>query len=552
MEQVKAFLASRKATTILYVLLFFAFSWLSYGAYVRVDLSSSGAMRITSTTKSLLRNLPEKAVIELFVSNDLPDEAVLVARKARDFIQEYVNSSRGKVKLIVLDPDHDKAAQARANDLHIQQLDLRVGGNKKAQAQSIYFGLAISYGTKSEPVNNLIGLYEQHDLENQLTTKLFRMVKPNEKKIGILSGHGQFNQKKERSPTSLSLFADKVNASYGELLEVSTLTADIPVEVSTLIIVQPGKLEPIERFRLDQFVMRGGNLIIAASGMDVNFSQQFMASPGAPDMGEFLKGYGIELAADMINESKPNYFVPFVQQGFKAPYPPWVVVQRDNLSQENLASKGNSALILPYTSSIKINSTILPTGEGAGKFKVDVIAKSTNEAWSQSNFAFLDPNKMQEMMAAPKQTQGTYNLAVMVQGKFPSLFANVQPPKDAPKTYLKAAEKESRILVLGSPYALSNMMFILSEMLGAIDFASGKALLMEENFKLLFPAIDLMNGNDELLELRKKANPRIKTRLVEDGARKIFTLLAFAIPLLTILVLGAFRLTRRKNLSPAG
>jgi hypothetical protein len=98
------FLASRRATTILYVALFFAFSWLSYGAYVRFDLSSTGAMRISGTSKNLLRSLPEKAVIELFVSNDLPDEAVLVARKVRDFIQEYVNSSRGRVKLIVLDP----------------------------------------------------------------------------------------------------------------------------------------------------------------------------------------------------------------------------------------------------------------------------------------------------------------------------------------------------------------------------------------------------------------------------------------------------------------
>ncbi|HMY11279.1 MAG TPA: Gldg family protein, partial [Turneriella sp.] len=106
MEQIKNFLASRRATTILYVALFFSFSWLSYGAYLRFDLSSTGAMRISGTTKNLLRSLPEKAVIELFVSNDLPDEAVLVSRKARDFIQEYVNSSRGRVKLTILDPDN--------------------------------------------------------------------------------------------------------------------------------------------------------------------------------------------------------------------------------------------------------------------------------------------------------------------------------------------------------------------------------------------------------------------------------------------------------------
>lgn len=548
MENIKLFLASRRATTILSVALFFAFSWLSYGLFIRFDLSSTGAMRISGTSKNLLRNLPEKATIELFVSNDLPDEAVLVARKVRDFVQEYVNSSRGRVKLIILDPDNDKSAQQRAQDLRVQQLDMRVAGSKKAQAQSIYFGLALSYGTKSEALNNLIGLYEQHDLENQLTAKLFKMVKPNEKKVALLGGHGSFNQKKERNPTSISIFAEKISSFYGELTEVNTTNADIPVEVSTLVVVQPGKLEAIDRFRLDQFIMRGGNLIVAASGMEVNFAQQFMASPGNPDLADFLKKYGIELAADMVNEPKPNYFVPFVQpinafQMSKAPYPPWVVVPKDNLSQENLASKGNAAFIAPYVSSIKTNPALLPTGEGAGKFKVDVLAKSTSDSWAQANFAFLDPNKMEEMLSAPKQNTGSYNLAVMAHGRFTSQFADGKDlPKEAPKTYLKVAEKDSRILVVGTPFALSNMMFILSEMTGVP--------LLDENIKLFFSAIDVMHGNEDLVELRKKSSPRIKTKLVEDGARKIFTLLAFAIPLLAIGLYGTYRLTRRKKLTP--
>jgi|JI10StandDraft_1071094.scaffolds.fasta_scaffold27427_6 ABC-type uncharacterized transport system involved in gliding motility auxiliary subunit len=545
METLKNYLQSRRTTTVLYVALFFAFSYLSYGAYLRFDVSSTGAMRISGTTKNLLRNLPEKATIELFVSNDLPDEAVLVARKARDFIQEYVNSSRGKVKLTILDPDNDKSAQARATDLRIQQLDLRVGGAKKAQAQSIYFGLAISYGDKSETVNNLIGLYEQHDLENQLTAKIFKMVKPNEKKIGLLSGHGAFNQKKERNPTSLSIFAEKIGSFYGDIMEINTSTADIPVEVSTLVIVQPGKLEPIDKFRLDQFVMRGGNLIVLSSGMEVNFGQQFMASPGNPDLKDFLKGYGIELGEDMINEQKPNYYVPFVQPSGmrleKFPYPPWVLVPKSGLSQKHLSTKGNAALILPYTSSVKTNPAVLPEGEG--KFQVEVLAKSSPDAWAQANFAFLDPGKMEDMLAAPKQTAGTYNLAVTARGKFTSLFATAEPPKEAPKTYLKAAEKDSTIMVVGTPYAFSNLTFILSEMT--------QAPLLDENIKMIFAAIDIMNGNEDLVELRKKSAPRIKAELVEDGKRKFLTVLAFALPLLIILGFGAYRLSRRKQLSPA-
>jgi hypothetical protein len=544
MEQIKNFLASRRATTILYVALFFSFSYLSYGAYLRVDLSSTGAMRISNTTKNLLRSLPEKAVIELFVSNDLPDEAVLVSRKARDFIQEYVNSSRGRVKLTILDPDNDKSAAERARSLGIQQLDIAVRGSKKAQAQSIYFGLAISYGTKSETVNNLIGLYEQQELENQLTARIFKMVKPNERRIALLAGHGPFTLKKERSLTSIYYFAERVATFYGEIFEVNTSTADIPVEVSTLIVMQPGALTPMDKFRIDQFLMRGGNLIVAASGMEVNFSQQSMAAPANPDLTEFLKGYGIELGADMINE--PKNFIPYVDyinlfQAVQFPYPPWVMVTKDGLSQENLATKGNAALIMPYTSSVKTNPTLLPTGEG--KFKVDVLAKSTPDAWAQANFAFLDPGKMEDMLAAPKQNTGTYNLAVMVQGKFASQYATQAPPKEAPKTWLKAAEKEASILVLGSPFPFSNLTLYLSE--------RNRQPLIEENLKTVMAAIDIMQGNQELVELRKKASPRIKPRLVEDTGRKILTLLAFAIPLLSIAAAGVYRLTRRRNLNPA-
>jgi ABC-type uncharacterized transport system involved in gliding motility auxiliary subunit len=542
MEQIKKFLASRRATTILYVALFFSVSWLSYGAYLRVDLSSTGAMRISNTTKNLLRSLPEKATIELFVSNDLPDEAVLVARKARDFIQEYVNSSRGRVKLTILDPDNDKSASERARSLGIQQLDIAVRGSKKAQAQSIYFGLAISYGTKSETVNNLIGLYEQQDLENQLTARIFKMVKPNERRIALLAGHGPFTLKKERSPTSISIFADKVATFYGEIMEINTSTAEIPVEVSTLIVMQPGALSPIDKFRLDQFLMRGGNLIVAASGMEVSFGQQFMASTANPDLTEFLKGYGIELGADMINEPKPNHFVPFVQpvnalQMMKFPYPPWVVVTKDGLNQENLATKGNAALIMPYTSSVKTIPEKLPTGEG--KFKVDVLAKSTADSWAQANFAFLDPSRMEDMLSAPKQNVGTYNLAVMVKGKFNSQYATQAPPKEAPTSWLKAAEKEATILVLGSAYTFSNLTFILSEMTGLP--------LLEENNKMLFAAIDIMQGNQELVELRKKAKPNIRPKLVEDTGRKILTLLAFAIPLMIIAAAGVARLYKRRE-----
>ncbi|HMY11242.1 MAG TPA: hypothetical protein PKC74_06450 [Turneriella sp.] len=168
--------------------------------------------------------------------------------------------------------------------------------------------------------------------------------------------------------------------------------------------------------------------------------------------------------------------------------------------------------------------------------------KSTADSWAQANFAFLDPTKMEEMMVAPKQNTGTYNLAVMVQGKFSSQYAMQAPPKEAPKTWVKAAEKEASILVLGSAFTFSNLTFILSEMTGLP--------LLEENNKMVFAAIDVMQGNQELVELRKKASPRIKPKLVEDTGRKILTLLAFAIPLLGIAAAGVYRLTRRRNLNP--
>ena len=52
-KYIDKFINSKRVRTSLLVLLFLNFNWLSYGFYLRADISREGLLRLTSSTKDL-------------------------------------------------------------------------------------------------------------------------------------------------------------------------------------------------------------------------------------------------------------------------------------------------------------------------------------------------------------------------------------------------------------------------------------------------------------------------------------------------------------------
>ncbi len=537
------FQKSRQVTTALIIALFLSVSYLSYGVYIRFDLSDEGQFRITSASTKILRSLPDPVIIEAFFSSDVPNAFVQRVKNLKDFLQEYANASRGKVRLVFLDPDNDKDAKDRAISLGIQAAQVGQLDTKKQELRSAYYSVAVTYGDKTETIQHVL---QTRQLEYELTARIQKLANPGERRIAFLTNHGPYTLiSGQNTPPwhSMRSFSQAVEAFYGNIMEIDTKNQEIPDEVSVLLVVGPESLSDIDKLRIDQFIMRGGNVIFSISGMMVNF-QNFMATGGNSEAIEFFKHYGFEVGNDLLFDLSPNGSRPWVQQidffqAIKIPYPVWLMVGRGGLAQDNPITTGLAGLFVPYTSSVKIDGNIINKEKG---FKVDVLVQSSGQTIAKQNFVMLDPRQM-EAMTSGEEPRASQNVAIYAKGRFSSYFANRPLPKDAPKNITKEATAEATLIAVGSPFVFT-------------DFPGVGVLRCPEciqaNLNFLISAIDVMNGLEELSELRKKEKTPIAMRNISQTTERWLTFISYILPLVTLLVIGTLRLMRRKKLAQEG
>ncbi len=557
------YVSCQKVRLFLVVSLFLLLNWVSFGLYLRYDLSQTGRLRLTSSTKKLLKELPGTVTLEAFISEEVPDIYLQPVQQLKDFLKEYASASKGKLKLIFLDPDTDPDALERANQLSVQRSQIGVQGKGDFQIKTIYLALVISHGNTGETIENLLNV---RILEYDLTSRIHKMVYPRDRSIALLAGHGQFTYYNlppnipglPRPPynpaRSLKFLNSVVSPAYGSIKLVDTSQEDIPSDVTTLLVVGPNKLSDLDQFKIDQFIMQGGNVLFAVSGLNIEL-QRGSTSNTDSSVIDFIKHYGFEIEYNMILEPKsylpirkPAPGNPFLVQ--RLSYPVWLVIPNEGLGQDNIITEDIPGLLFPWSSSIKLNQgRVLPNLEDNKKSIIQVLAHTSTEARASDKSIMIDPRFLQVKLDEYKKKEGTKqdlvneygakkrNIASHVYGAFFSFFQDKKlPQKASSANYMKSSQNNAHLMVLGTPYFLTDT-FLQQAGQGNMG-----------NLPFLISSIDVMNGLDELVASRRKnvSDPVLPD--LQPWEQKIWTILNFLIPLMAIFSYALMRFIRRKRL----
>ncbi len=369
-----------------------------------------------------------------------------------------------------------------------------------------------------------------------------------ERRIGVVCGHGEFcpfnSEKLPLDPKMAQLMGgqnqiqqhlfnialqiqDIVNrfqSSAGMVLgrehnfalEKLDAGKPIPETYSAVVLIGPkSSLSDRERYELDQYLMRGGTLMIFAENYNVSLQgfaqadlekagmqaiQLFMAiGQGASVVGKYnavaktpsnindlLSKYGITVNSDLIVDDKnSNQVTTFDtatmndgrQVGGMAPLPYGLLPVAKDFDRANVAVSGFHKLTLPFASSI----TVTPV-EGQDvqvsnliQSSADAIAFPTPDLLAPGEEATADapatpaapalkvlPPELKEQVAS-MQPNGPHTLAVLVTGTFKSAFDETKIPSPPapeaegatpPLKFPHAASGNGRILVVGSTLGL--------------------------------------------------------------------------------------------------
>ena len=366
------------------------------------------------------------------------------------------------------------------------------------------------------------GIAGLENLETVITENLQTLVSRSDK-IGYLTGFGTKTLSGQQSDSTA---LEQITKDTYQFVELDLEKDEIPSTISNIVIVAPTeKISEKVFYKLDQFLMQGGNLTVFADMyQEIPTQNQYqlpeykLLETGLP---EFLTKYGIELGKDYVMDM--NCYKNF-QQGYgEIPMYYVPITERSTINQKNPITKNLSYILMFQNSSINLNLS--------DDIKGTVLIKSSDQSWLMKDNIIMHPLYITPVV---ENERSSYNLAVLAEGKFASQFnKNIleQNKNDVAKdslaggtnNHLAKAVQNGKIFVAGSSVIVSSML---------IDDSGREPISI-----FVRNVLDYMNGNEDLCTMRTKGlalNTLKKSSTASIKVAKIIN--QYGVPLLVIII----------------
>jgi len=248
-------------------------------------------------------------------------------------------------------------------------------------------------------------------------------------------------------------------SDFYTLKEIDLSKDQIPASLTTLIVNGPKKaFTDEELYKIDQFIMRGGNVLFFVDPFETTQASYYEPPQYKPldtGLGKLLSAYGVSLGQNYVMD---EHCYTTIQQGYGKLSLPWApLLAQRQLASSSVITKNLGDLIFLQ------NSAVDPASALANKnLKVTVLAKSSPQSWLVSKNIMLNP--LMTVAPSDKSTEKSYDLAVLIEGKFKRAFeapplgeASGQSPRSsggagslASSTHLAESVLPGKIFVTGS------------------------------------------------------------------------------------------------------
>lgn len=514
----------------------------------RVDLTEEKLFTLSEGSLSVLNQLDEPITLRFYFSERLGREIPsvgLYAQRVRDLLEEYANRSNGKVRLEVYDPEPFSEAEDRAVAYGLQGVPVDQGG------ELVYFGLAATNSVDEREVIPFFDQSRENLLEYDLTRIIHDLATLEKPVVGLITSLPMAG-----TPYARRAGTDDSWIVYNQLrqsFEVETISASgdsIPESVKLLVLVHPKNLADSMLYAIDQFVMRGGQLLVFIDPHSE--ADAAMPQPGMPlGMGDYgsnleklLGAWGVEMPADKVAgdlTAARRVQVPTEgQDGTRVAavdYPLWLALTRDHFDQDdpvvsqlgqvNLASPG--FLRKKEGATIEMNPLLVTSDRGAGTVDAALVQGTANPVKALTSF---------------KNTGEPLVLAARLHGTVQSAFPDGPPkaddegggetqdrqdaatPADTPTEaagpeHLAESTAPVNMIVVADVDMLADGLWVRVQ-----DFFGQRiAMPYAHNGAFLINAVENLTGSNELIGLRSRGvyqRPFTKVQAIQREAEQRF------------------------------
>lgn len=489
---------------VLFVALMLVVNVLFRGA--RVDLTENNLYTLSPGTKEILANLDEPINLYLYYSDkgtqNLP-QLRTYATRVRELIEEMAARSNGQIHLEVIDPLPFSEDEDRAATYGLQAVPVSASG------ETIFFGLAGTNSTNGQSTIPFFQPEKESFLEYDVTKLIHDLATPKKPVIALVSGLPMgvgFDPatRQMRDPWA-------VQQQLSQSFDVRDLNAagiqSIAEDITVLVLVHPKELSDDALYAIDQFVLRGGHLMVFVdpdaeldtAGADPQNPQAAMFADHSSNLPRLFKAWGIEYDPQNIVLDRARAIPVSVGQGQAPVRHPGIIgltaaelngddVVTANLDSINVSSSGYFALAK------EAGATLIP------------LMQSSADAMSApaSRLRMLpDPSALLDGFAPSGER---YVIAGRVQGKFKTAF-----PERSGADHRAEAAEQGQILVVADTDILSDRLWVQVQ-----NFLGQKLMnAFANNGDFALNAIDNLSGSSALISIRGRATSQRPFTTVE-------------------------------------
>ncbi|MGH8109686.1 MAG: Gldg family protein [Arenimonas sp.] len=474
---------------LLTVLALFASSHLFKG--ISFDLTKNRLHTLSDGTLKIIESIDEPIMLKLYYSEtaarELPQFRVY-SQRVRELLESIAEKSNGKIVFQEIDPEPFSEAEDAAMATGLQSIPL---GNSGA---GFYFGLVGTSSTDKTVLMPFIDPSKEAFLEYDLAKLLSNLSVDKQPVLAVLSSllTGPSINAMTGQP-SLGWVVDRKLSERYEMRRLQPDPASIGDDVDVLMLVHPKNIPEPTLYAIDQFVLRGGRLLIYvdpnAESDSVNaFMPDGTAMTSTSDLGPLFKAWGIEYDPRMVVLDSQNA----LQVG-EANEVPQYHLEVLGLSKDYLNNKDVVAADLEklnFSSAGTVNAT------EQSPLKLEPLVQSSTSS------QLVDSRTVKSAEASPeilrknfKPSGEAFVLAARFSGNLRSAFAEKSAPNQ-----IMTSKKPAQIVVVTDTDLLTDRMWVIEQnLLGSSVFND-----IANNGDFAINLVDNLAGDSNLISLRTR------------------------------------------------
>ena len=488
---------------------------------LRFDLTEERLYTISEGSRKILESLEDPVRINFYYSRnnaELPPNFKTYAQRVQELLEEYAALSYGKVILEISNPKPDTEEEEWAQKYGIKPITLPSGN-------TVYFGAIVSM-LDQEMLLPYFDQRREKFLEYDISQAIQKVSSTSSSTVGLLSAlnlQGGRSMLPGQPPSQKWVFLSELEKSVS-MENIPLTIEEIPDDISLLIVLHPRGFSPRLQYALDQYVLRGGRLVVL---LDPN-ARVDMASPEnqfgqqqqlASDLPELLKVWGVDydstkVVGDHLLATQVN-----TGQGVMS-FPMWMTFLSQSIDQEHPITTQLENLLFVEAGSLK------KSVESKTEFTPLLSLSEQSGLIDAFQLRFSAPDQLSRDMKIDGEAKAVMAITT---GIFSSAFPNGQPEKEKKNPQAQSADEENEEeSALKHTHlkeaAESNSILLFSD----VDFLSdqfsvqklnflGQTIIqpINDNLNLMLNAAEHLSGNEALMSIRSRGRfSRPFTRLL--------------------------------------